>query len=444
VEAVIRSRWFRFSDAATATCREPNLDYAAPDRGTGNWGTKNGLFHPIFNYVGVALTFMLTGLIFGTSIFSGTRLNPYDHFYVPIVLLIVYYTVVGMATDRQVYEKRTDVQALSKALPKYVFWGAAIYGLHWFYEVHPAYSLMTPHTRVFVWHFFWGYVFGGLPYFFLEEKFRYSRENVLADPYVRVVVLLKRLLEGNFGGFRRFLFSRRNRRTLLTWMIRIHYIPVMVEQVHYGMNMLDWTDLWYDGRLAQITFVIGTLAWLIDSNNASIGYFWQSAFTKTRFRDADPHPSHWVIVLACYTPFINFVHDNFVKFPSMAEDSRRLFASPTVNTAIDLTILLALVCYMLSGTALGFSYSNLSYKKIQTRGPYSLVRHPATACKILYFSLVFFRYWGAFDFRWMVCWGIWMSVYIGRALTEERFLKRFGEYREYMKKTRYRFFPGIA
>jgi hypothetical protein len=76
--------------------------------------------------------------------------------------------------------------------------------------------------------------------------------------------------------------------------------------------------------------MITVLAWLIDSNNASIGYFWQSAFTKTRFRAIDPYPGHWIIVLVCYPPFIYFVNSYFAVFPSLPETSQRVFSNRVI------------------------------------------------------------------------------------------------------------------
>jgi protein-S-isoprenylcysteine O-methyltransferase Ste14 len=38
---------------------------------------------------------------------------------------------------------------------------------------------------------------------------------------------------------------------------------------------------------------------------------------------------------------------------------------------------------------------------------------------------------------------MWAAIYVGRALTEERHLKKYAEYREYMKKVKYRFFPWL-
>lgn len=397
------------------------------------------MHHPFFCYLGVALTFTLTFVLFGYSL-----LDPHRFFYIPIVLLITYYTVVAMLGDRQIYEKRSFKQVFCKSLGKYVFWGFILASILCFYHVHPAYKAVTPNTRIFFEHFFYGFAVCGLPYFCLEEKYRYCLENVLADPYLKIVLLIRCLRRMDFHRFRRRLFSRKSRGILLSAILRIHYIPIMVEQVHYGVTTLAQDGKFQNGTLHSVLLMITVLAWLIDSNNASIGYFWQSAFTKTRFRAIDPYPRHWILVLACYPPFIYFVNSYFAVFPSLPETSQRVFINPGVNIGIDIAVLTALVLYMLSGCALGFSCSNLSYKKIQTKGPYRLMRHPATTFKLIFFTLAFYRFAPAYTVGWFVFYLFWVSIYIGRALVEERFLRRFSDYRAYMKQTRYRFIPGIA
>lgn len=412
-------------------------------------------YHPGFCYLGIFFTLFTTWYFFKNAI-----LNPDVYYFLPIALLIGFYTLISVLTDRKVYQKRTIEQVLFKAVPKFVVWGLALKGVYWVYSTFPLYSNYyfpsswtnenySPKTCEFVGKFLHLYYWAGLPYFILEEKFRGCADNYLGDPYIRLNILVKRLFKLDFSGFARRLWNTRNRRSLLSWMIRIHYTPVMVEQVHYRIMQLNWQCLNWEflhtvADLATIVFIIETLCWLIDSNNASIGYFWQSSFTRSRFRDMDPNPFHWIITLACYPPFILFVSSWFVEFPGFDYSAPLFFKNERINQFIDWGILISLVGYMLSTTALAFSFSNLAYKKIQTKGPYGIVRHPATGCKIFYFSLCFFKFAGAYHWGWFLCWGFWMGIYIGRALVEERYLRKFPEYQIYMQKTRYRFFPGIA
>jgi len=398
------------------------------------------MIHPVFCYLGVTLVFGVS-----LTLFVAGTLDVEEYFYAPIVLLIAYYTAYSVVTDKNRYRPRTWKQAVPKAVGKTVMWGLIVSGVIAFYGAHPLYRDFTVETRHFLSHYLKAFWIGGPIYFLLAEKFRYSRENCTGDPYLRLLSLLKALVRFRFRSIGRRLVKRPYRRFYMMALLRIHYIPIMVGQVYVNLTMLtaglqnanlQWT-------LPTVLWTVTLLSWLIDSNNAAIGYFWESWFTKTRFRDMDPYPIHWFVVLMCYVPFVGFV-GQFVPFPSLSDDSVRLFQASSVNTVLDVVLVTALVLYMLSGCALWFCASNLCYKKIQTRGPYAIVRHPATTCKLVFFFVAFFRYRQALSWTGVLCFSIWLGIYVCRALVEERFLRHYAEYRNYMKKTPYRFIPRLC
>jgi protein-S-isoprenylcysteine O-methyltransferase Ste14 len=397
------------------------------------------MIHPFLCYAGIALSFLVTWALYRAGL-----LDLHAQFYAPIGLLIVFYTVHAVATDRQVYQKRRLRHVIPKALCKYAFWGLVIWAVLKFYGAHPLYRDATVNTRRFFADFGRLFAVLGLPYFILAEKYRYSIDNVMGDPYLRVVSLLKALWKRRFALIRRRLAHRRYKRIYLAAIIRIHYVPIMVEQVYIGLAQLSGGIHGPHARwdLPSVLFFMTALAWLIDSNNAAVGYFWESCFTGTRMREVDPHPLHWLVVLMCYVPFIHYAVQ-FIPFPALPENSARLLNYPGWNAALDVVLLVFLLLYMLSGSALAFSTSNLSYKKIQTRGLYGIVRHPATAFKLAFFGLSFFRFRAAYTVAGVLCYLAWTTVYVCRILAEEQFLKKFPDYRKYMKKTRYRLVPRV-
>ena len=398
------------------------------------------MIHPAFCYLGVTLAFGLS-----LTLFVQGWLDVHTYFYAPLVLLIGFYTAHSVLTDKDPYLTRTWRQVLPKAIGKTLMWGGILWGVIAFYGAHPLYRNFTPDTRRFMEHFLKVFWIAGPVYFLLAEKTRYNRDNCFGDPYLRLLSLLKQLARFRIGRIGRRLVKRPYRRFIMMAVLRIHYIPIMVQQIYVNVTQLTYSlqaeDLQW--TLAAILWCVTTLAWLIDSNNGAMGYFWESWFTKTRFREIDPHPLHWIVVLMCYVPFIDLAN-RFVPFPSLPENSTPLIAHTGINTTLEIILVVALVLYMLSGCALWFSTSNLSYKKIQTRGPYAIVRHPATTCKLVVFFVAFFRYRAAFTVVGLLCYGVWLTVYICRALVEERFLRQTQEYRAYMKKTRYRFIPGLC
>lgn len=398
------------------------------------------MIHPVSCWLGIFLAFGVS-----LSLFKSGLLDVEKYFYAPALLLIGFYTFHAILTDKQQYQNRTIRQVIPKAVGKYIFWGLIILAVSRFYAAHPLYKGDTPNTRKFFGDFLTLFLMLGLPYFFLAEKFRYCQDNVLGDPYLRILSLLKCLKNRRFRLVWRRLTKKSYKRIYLMAIIRIHYVPIMFEQVCRNLNRVIGflQGASFQWNLASSVFVATTLTWAIDANNGAIGYFWESWFTKSRFRQIDLHPIHWFVVLICYWPFVIYANQ-FVPVPEQAADSPQLFSSSLFNSGCEIVLLILLALYVLSGSALNFSTSNLCYKKIQTKGPYAIVRHPATTFKLLFFFLAFFRYRAAFTFAGILCYSIWLTVYIGRALVEERFLKEFPDYRKYMKKTRYRFIPGVC
>jgi protein-S-isoprenylcysteine O-methyltransferase Ste14 len=386
-------------------------------------------------------------LSFGVSLilFRSGLLDVEKYFYAPALLLIGFYTLHAILTDKQRYQSRTIRQVIPKAVGKYIFWGLIIFGVCRFYAAHPLYKGFTPNTRRFFGDFLTLFLILGLPYFFLAEKFRYCRDNILGDPYLRIISLLKCLRNREFRRIGRRLCKKSYKRIYLMAIIRIHYIPIMFEQVYGGLKSVTTylQNANFQWSVASTVLIATPLVWAIDANNGALGYFWESWFTRSRFRRIDMNPLHWFVILICYAPFFGYAVQ-FVPFPSLPANSAPSIGGGSANFAIEIVLLVSLVLYVLSGSALNFSTSNLCYKKIQTKGPYAIVRHPATTFKLLFFFLAFFRYRAAFTLAWIVCYLIWLTVYICRALVEERFLKKFPDYRKYMKKTRYRFIPRIC
>ena len=398
------------------------------------------MIHPYLCWLGILLSFSASFALFRTSL-----LDVHENFYAPALLLIGFYTLHAILTDRQSYERRSIKQVLPKAVGKYNLWGLTIYAVIKFYAAHPLYREFTGNTRRFFGDYLSIYLMLGLPYFLLAEKYRYCQDNVLGDPYLRILSLFRCLKRRRFRVVGRRLGQASYKRLYLMALIRIHYVPIMIEQVYLNLNNIYafLQDANFQWNLTSTVIIATALTWTIDANNGAIGYFWESWFTRSRFRVIDLHPMHWFVILICYTPFFGYAVQ-FVPFPALAANSPPLISIGSVNVGVEIALLMLLALYVLSGSALNFSTSNLCYKKIQTKGPYALVRHPATSFKLLYFFLAFFRYRAAYTIAGVLSYLIWMVVYICRALVEERFLKRFAAYRAYMKKTPYRFIPRVC
>ena len=358
--------------------------------------------------------------------------------------MIVYYTVAAVLTDKRRYGVRPAALSAKKAIGKYLFWFALTGGLTLFYSLHPFYHQFASQTKRMLENYLWLFALGGLPYFFFVERYRYSSLDVVNDPYLRVISFARALGRFDWPRLKYRTFIRGYKSLFLSWIVRLHFIPVMVEQVYQSTVQIAGivTSPDYRYSLGGTAALLVVILFCVDATNASIGYFWESSLTGTRFRETDPNPFHWFIVLICYYPFIRFA-GTFFPFPAGVKGSPLLFDHPGFEFAVNIATVLALAGMVYVTTSLGFSYSNLSYKKIQTRGLYRFVRHPGTVCKLSFFFFTIFRYRSSFDFATLSLYGVWVLIYLTRAVCEERFLRRFQEYRSYMAVVRYRFVPGL-
>lgn len=389
---------------------------------------------PLLAVIGVIVAFSTSFFCFRAQVLSHTA-----YFFLPILILIAYHTLVMQVISTTKTERHDWWTVAKKSAGKYVFWlvlAGAVYGI---YANHPFYIQFAPHTNLLVMFFIKLCLLLGLPYFVFIERFKTGRFEWINDPYLKFLSFCRCVWHRRWHAVRYRLLKRGYKSLVLSWLVRLHFIPVMVEQVYWGtsqaMSFLGRPEL----ALVNVMFFVGIL-FLVDSINASMGYFWESTLTKTRFRTVDTNAFHWIVVLMCYMPFISYA-SNFVPFPK--GNGGLIFSAPVFELTVNVLTVVSLLGIVVTTTCLGFSYSNLSYKKIQTRGPYAVVRHPGTVFKILFFFLTVFRFEAAYTLPIVAAYIFWMAVYIVRILCEERFLLRFREYQDYVKVTRYRLIPGV-
>ncbi len=111
--------------------------------------------------------------------------------------------------------------------------------------------------------------------------------------------------------------------------------------------------------------------------------------------------------------------------------------------AIKIIETLILSAHVYADISLGPSVANITLKKLQTKGMYSIVRHPGTVCKLCFWLVQSVFYKGFWSVKYIFGYSMWAMIYVLRAITEERHLKKFYEYRDYMKRVRFRFIPFV-
>ncbi|MCC7405323.1 MAG: hypothetical protein IT288_13075 [Bdellovibrionales bacterium] len=396
------------------------------------------MIHPLVAFGSIAITF---SSLF--AIFLFTRLEVDEFFFLTILGLIGVYTVIAMARDRERYLTRRWLQNPLKIIGKYLFWAVLVFVPYFTYSQHSFYSEAFPHADEFFDFYLKLYLWTGLPYFVLAEKFRYSFRNFFNDPYLRVLSLARQLARRRWRRLRRLLAQRHYQTFIISCFVRLHFMPLMVDQIfftHRGILNSLASNIWSYGVVVGL---LTSLVWAIDANNAAIGYFWESVFTKTRFKAMDTNPVHYLITLSCYMPFTIWATTFLPALMDHHTAVGHVLDGEWFRVVTDILGLTFLAGYIASGSSLYFSTSNLTYKAIQTKGPYALVRHPATLCKVGFFGVVTFKFAAAYTLMNFVAYLLWTGIYIARTICEERFLQQFEEYRQYQRQTKYRLIPGI-
>jgi len=262
-----------------------------------------------------------------------------------------------------------------------------------------------------------------------------------------VVLLLVRRVAANLSpsGRKRpvlqLLAAPRIRTRLLGFVIKAYFGPLMIAFGHH--HWAQFTAAWQQFALSHADTNAGYQLvyhslFLVDVTLAVIGYFGESTLLRNRLRSADPVALSWLVTLACYPPF-NGASDTLLPLRMTAD---RELAYPT---AVLVTLKGAtLVCYSVyvwATVALNVRFSNLTHRGIVRWGPYRMLRHPAYTAKNLAWWLEYLPYMrrGANVLPLLG----WNALYCLRGLYEEKHLSADPAYREYQRRVRWRFLPGL-
>ena len=375
------------------------------------------------------------------------------------ILYAVMYFIRQCRTPGHFYiEKNIDVNILlRRSVARYLVWLVVIILGYQFYSITPPYNTETYNTahNLFETFLHW-YLWLGIPYFAITLTFKSSRIEDYYDPAIRVIHVVKQIftqimnrLAGRKSQKPLFhVFKKQyNRKIFLNLIMRAYFIPVMLMQViPTTANTLSmfYQEL-HNHQFLTLIFMLTGILWLIDVFNAVVAYCMESRWLENRSHSIDLTIGGWLVCLSCYPPINEVTGSLFAFAPFVASNQMEdlVFNSLGLFYAAKIIEMLTLGVHIYSDVSLGPSVANITLKKLQTRGFYGLIRHPGTTTKLLLWliqAIIYKKFWTMKFFFGYLGWGI---VYVLRALTEERHLKKFPEYREYCKKVTHRFFPGL-
>jgi len=377
-------------------------------------------------------------------------------FFLPIFGLAAFWGLANFIRQRcglSDFYIDTNIRMLSllqRAVVRYVVWMVVLFVGLTFLQSHSFYQRYDKSIQ-FLDVLLDIYLVAGLPYFLLTLIFKASRVEDFYDPAVRFIHIIKQiglgLLQRNGRPFA-VLSKPYNRKVLLNLVMRAYFIPFMVVQVYANMNnaVRFSADDFQDYNLMAILLWLSSLLWFMDALCASAGYSIESRWAENRSRSIDMTVGGWLVCMACYEPFNQVTGTLFPFGPLIANVAPQSFAfadQPAIYIfkVVEIVLLLALVY---SDLSLGPSGVNITLKRLQTRGPYGIIRHPGTVCKLSLWWLqtaFYAQFW--MSPQLIIGHLAWNALYVMRALTEERHLRQHAEYREYMKRVKYRFIPGL-
>lgn len=382
-----------------------------------------------------------------------------EDFIAPIFALAAVYGVINLV--RQIrgaggfrIETRPDLRRLAKAaVARYLVWLPIVFLASRGYRWLPLYNNPSGQPSLyFLERLLELYLIFGLPYFLLTLVFKSSRVEDFYDPAVRIIHMLRHVLSPLLPGRRRGrparVFRKRyNRKVLLGLVMRAYFLPLMVSQVYGNLQqaLVLAGDRFHGYAPLVILYWLTALLWLCDTINASVAYALESRWLENRSRSIDLTLTGWAVCLFCYYPLNHITGTLFPFAYLVVNDDPAGLVVPSLGFLYGVKILEVslLVLHIYVDVSLGPSVANITLKRLQTRGPYGIVRHPGTTSKLFFWlaiSACYSAFWSLPIILGQLAWSV---LYVLRALTEERHLRQHETYRTYMQTVKYRFIPGL-
>ena len=309
-------------------------------------------------------------------------------------------------------------ESLQRKIQLYIA-GIVVYGLGIaLFRTYPYYVKLLRHeTQITLLYLFIGYVVISPIYYSLFAT-KYSENKPFL--FIRGV---RRVMRG------RFRFERDEKVAGLFILVKLFFLPLMINFFWGNYHFVA------SNRLAWYPFLL-TLIFTIDTLVFALGYAFEFKSVKNVVKSVEPTLFGWAVALISYPPFNGFV-GNYV--PWGANDYA-VFANPVFTTILRIVIIGLFGIYLAATLTLGPKASNLTNRGIVTKFPYSIVRHPAYISKNLVWWLTLLP---VINVKFALGMFFWTVIYFFRAITEERHLSMDPEYREYKKKVKWKFIPGV-
>ncbi|MCU0613293.1 MAG: hypothetical protein MUE60_16095 [Candidatus Eisenbacteria bacterium] len=221
-------------------------------------------------------------------------------------------------------------------------------------------------------------------------------------------------------------------------VLKAYYLPLVVGNLLVSLKTV-WLLPQQELTFPLILLFVRRGAMLISSSIATVGYTVESPRYGAPIKAVETNLIGWLFCLSCYPP-VNAVPSRFITGHFWPQ--HLLFpAGSFMAAALAVGAVAFLAVHTWTIVAQGVRFANLTYRGTVSHGPFSMIRHPQYATKALWWFCEWLPYFGSP--RNIIAFCGWIGLYVGRALTEERFLSRFADYRAYRQRVRWRFIPRV-
>ncbi|MCZ7647644.1 MAG: hypothetical protein M5U26_20700 [Planctomycetota bacterium] len=304
-----------------------------------------------------------------------------------------------------------------------------------------------------------------IPYFYLVERF--ARRDGPIDEWLVLWHCLRRAAAGPFSRSRRAdawsaLKNQHIHNLFRALGVKLFWTPLMMTwclnvwesfetNAHFFLY-LRHSVVWSDPH--QVSFTMRNLHFLaldflicIDLTVGLVGYLSAMRLIDTQTTSAEPTLFGWLVALLCYPPVNMLLTSLYFGYGSNEGWIHYFVDMPVYSMMANFMSILLMALYVWATFAFGLRFSNLTNRGIVFIGPYKVIRHPAYITKngAWWFEALPFLSPGPPFQKFLMCLHLLAIniIYGLRAWTEERHLMREPHYREYCRRVKWRFIPGI-
>lgn len=334
--------------------------------------------------------------------------------------------------------------AARRYLAGLIFYGSAllIYTQNNYYQ-----GFVSAETLLLLKTLFATYVIVSLPIQILQDKGSVHKPSLAIKGFYLLVTKTFMSFSYSFldKKYPKFSLDKQTKTAILFSLVKFFYVPLMLN--FFFANYQGFLGYFYSNsqwnmvRLFNFNDLYGfglSFVFTFDTLFFAFGYLVEHKALNNMVKSVEPTILGWMVALASYPPF-NTISTGYFNWYS--NDHFSIPDSIFFEIVIKSLILILLGLYLWATLSLGTRCSNLTNRGIVTRGAYKYIRHPAYTGKVLAWALMtipVFSVWSVFSIS------VWALIYYLRAVTEERHLSTDPEYLEYVKKTKYRFIPGVV